>query len=112
MQIIFRFIVGGFIVSLFAALGGVFKAEELRRSVRGCAFRGPGHAGPNNPNKWEPYAAIEARSMIAWLSLFFVYASVTIRLIMRHRFHAVPSSYFRHYCVADVRHWSLAVVLR
>jgi hypothetical protein len=92
MQIIFRFIVGGFIVSLFAALGGVFKPKSFAGLFGAAPSVALATLGLTILTNGKPYAAIEARSMIAWALALFVYASVTIRLIMRHRFHAVPAA--------------------
>jgi hypothetical protein len=82
-EIVIRFLVGGFSVSLFAVLGDLFKPK----SFAGLFGAAPSVAlatllltiGKDGPH----YAAIEASSMIAGSIAFFVYSSAVSRLMMR-----------------------------
>ena len=94
MELIFRFIVGGLIVSLFAVVGDVLKP----RSFAGIFAAAPSVAlvtlGLTMLTEGKFYAAAEARSMIAGAVALFLYAVVTIRLIMRHKLHAASASIY------------------
>ena len=88
MEFLFRFIVGGLIVSLFSALGGVLKPKS---------FAGLFSAAPSVAlatltltifKNGKPYASLESRSMIVGaLSLFF-YLALCSHLLMKYKIHA------------------------
>jgi hypothetical protein len=92
MDLIFRFIVGGFIVSLFAVLGDVLKP----RSFAGLFAAAPSVAlatlGLTILGEGKLYAAAESRSMIVGAIALFVYAFINIQLIMRFKLHALSAS--------------------
>jgi uncharacterized protein DUF3147 len=94
MELFFRFIVGGLIVSLFAVFADVLKP----RSFAGLFAAAPSVAlatlGLTLWTEGKLYAATEARSMIAGGVALFVYALVVIRLIMKHKLHAASASIY------------------
>jgi hypothetical protein len=79
----FRFLVGGLVVSIFAALGDVLKPKS---------FAGLFGAAPSvalatlalTLTKSHGDVVIEARSMIAGAAAFFLYAAVCTHVLMKH----------------------------
>ena len=92
MQFIFRFIVGGLIVSLFAALAGVLKPKSFAGLFGASPSIALATLGLTISAEGHHYAAIEARAMIIGAVSFFVYACVTIRLIMKLEWRAAPAA--------------------
>lgn len=92
MQFVFRFIVGGFIVSVFAVLGDVLKAKSFAGLFAAAPSVALATLGLTIVADGKFYAAQEARSMIAGAAALAVYASVTIWLIMKHRLHAAAAT--------------------
>ncbi len=92
MQLIFRFVVGGLIVSLFAALGDVLKP----RSFCGIFGAAPSVAlatlGLTILTNGKIYAATEGRSMIAGALVLCLYAVLCSRLMMKNKIHAAPAT--------------------
>jgi Protein of unknown function (DUF3147) len=92
MELIFRFIVGGLIVSLFAVLGDVLKP----RSFGGLFAAAPSVAlatlGLTILTEGKLYAAAESRSMIVGAIALFAYALIVIQLIMKFKLHAASAS--------------------
>jgi uncharacterized membrane protein (GlpM family) len=92
MELIFRFIVGGLIVSLFAVLGDVLKP----RSFAGLFAAAPSVAlatlGLTILTEGKLYAAAESRSMIVGAIALFAYAFIVIQLIMKLKLHAASAS--------------------
>jgi uncharacterized membrane protein (GlpM family) len=92
MEFIFRFIVGGLIVSLFAVLGDVLKP----RSFAGLFAAAPSVAlatlGLTILTEGKLYAAAESRSMIVGAIALFLYAFIVIRLIMKSNLHTASAS--------------------
>ena len=91
-EILFRFLAGGVLVSLFAFLGDVFRPKS---------FAGLFGAAPSIAlaTLWltiaadgKQYAAIEARSMVAGAVAFLVYASVTSKIRMRYKPRALTAT--------------------
>lgn len=92
MQLIFRFVVGGFIVSAFASFGDVVQPKSfagLFAAVPSVALATLGLTIVTD-GKW--YAAAEGRSMIAGAIALFLYATVTMRLILKYRLNAGPAA--------------------
>ena len=94
MDVVFRFIVGGLIVSLFAAFGDVLKP----RSFAGLFAAAPSVAlatlGLAIMTSGKMYAVAESRSMVAGAVALFLYASATIGLIMKYRLHDALATIF------------------
>lgn len=84
-QIIFRFLVGGAIVSGFSILGGLFR----QRSFAGLFGAAPSVAlatlSLTVARSGARYASLEARSMMAGATAFLVYACVVTWILARYR---------------------------
>jgi uncharacterized membrane protein (GlpM family) len=92
MQLIFRFIGGGSIVSLFAVLGDVLKPKSFAGLFGAAPSVALGTLGLTIVTDGKLYAAQEARSMLAGALALFFYCSVTTRLIMKYKLHAASAS--------------------
>ncbi len=92
MQFIFRFFVGGLIVSFFAALGGALKPKSVAGPLGAAPSVALATLGLTIVAEGNRYAATEARSMIIGAIALFCYSCITIWLIMRHRWHAAPAA--------------------
>src|SRR5277367_3795197 len=73
-QLIFRFIIGGFIVSLFAALGDVLKPNSFAGLFGAAPSVALATLSLTISSQGAAYAATEARSMIAGAVGFCLYA--------------------------------------
>jgi hypothetical protein len=92
LELLFRFLVGGVFVSLFAALSDLFKpqsfaglfgaAPSIALATLGLAIFREGHE----------YAAIEAHSMVPGAIAFFLYAVCASWLMMRRHVRALEAS--------------------
>ena len=93
LDLIFRFIVGGLIVSLFAVIGDVMKP----RTFAGLFAAAPSVAlATLSLTMWTEgkfYAAVEAGSMIFGAIALCVYAFVVIHLITNHKLHAASATF-------------------
>jgi hypothetical protein len=109
MDLIFRFIVGGLIVSLFAVFGDVLKP----RTFAGLFAAAPSVAlATLSLTIWTDgklYAAEESRSMIVGAIALFVYAFVVIRLIMNYKLHATSAALYAIplWLICSIGSWSL-----
>ena len=92
MQDIIRFFVGGIIVTLFATLGDVLKPKSFAGLFGAAPSVALATIGLTIVVEGKPFAAQEARSMIAGALAFFVYATVVIWLIMKRNWHAGSAS--------------------
>jgi uncharacterized membrane protein (GlpM family) len=88
MQLIFRFVVGGLIVSLFASFGDVVKPKSFAGLFAAAPSVALSTLGLTIVTNGKLYAAAEGRSMIAGAVGLFLYATVTMRLILKYRLHA------------------------
>jgi len=83
MELVYRFVLGGLIVSVFAIAGDVLRP----RSFAGLFGAAPSVALAtlaltiNTNGTW--YSATEARSMMAGVLALFLYAFAVIRLLMK-----------------------------
>ena len=73
-QLIFRFLVGGVVVSLFAALGDVLKPKSFAGLFGAAPSVALATLGLSILADGKPYAALEARSMVLGAFSFLVYA--------------------------------------
>src|ERR1700731_5400135 len=89
-DLILRFVIGGSVVSAFAALGDVLKPK----SFAGLSGAAPSIAlatlGLTIAANGKIYAATEARSMIAGALAFFLYAWFCSWLMLRGKLKAMP----------------------
>lgn len=88
MELIFRFVVGGLIVSAFASFGDVVKPKSFAELFAAAPSVALATRGLTVVTDGKFYAADEGRSMIAGPIALFLYAIVAMRLIMQYRLHA------------------------
>jgi Protein of unknown function (DUF3147) len=91
-ELIFRFLIGGSIVSLFAALADVLKPKSFAGLFGAAPSVGLATLALAVLADGKSYASTEARSMAAGAVAFLAYACVTCRLMMRFRWRALPAS--------------------
>ena len=89
IQILIRFLVGGAAVSVFALIGDVLKPKSFAGLFGAAPSVALATLGLTVATKGAPYAAIEARSMIAGAVAFFVFASLVSWILMRFPFRAL-----------------------
>ena len=88
MQLLFRFLIGGSIVSLFAVLGDVLKPKSFAGLFGAAPSVALATLGMTILSDGKPYAALEARSMMAGAVALGIYASAVTWLLMRLKLHA------------------------
>jgi hypothetical protein len=88
IQILIRFLVGGAMVSIFALIGDVLKPKSFAGLFGAAPSVALATLGLTVATKGAPYAAVEARSMIAGAIAFFIFASVASWILMRYPFRA------------------------
>ena len=88
-QILFRFIVGGAIVSVFAIIGDVLKPKSFAGLFGAAPSVALATLAMTIVSDGRTYAALEGRSMIAGAIAFFVYACLVSRILMRYKFRAI-----------------------
>jgi uncharacterized membrane protein (GlpM family) len=91
-DLIYRFIVGGVIVSLFAVLGDVLKPKSFAGLFGAAPSVALATLSLTIRANGKLYAAIEARSMVAGAIGFFVYARVCTHLMKKHNMHAASAT--------------------
>jgi len=91
-QLIFRFLVGGLIVSFFAALGDVLKPKSFAGLFGAAPSVGLATLALTSISDGKMYAALEARSMAAAAASFLIYACLCSRLLMRWQWHAAKTT--------------------
>ena len=81
---VLRFLVGGLVVSVFAALGDVLKPKSFAGLFGAAPSIALATLGLTVISDGRSYAAQEARSMIAGAAAFFVYAGACVHILMKH----------------------------
>ena len=92
LQLLLRFIVGGFVVSLFAVLGNILKPKSFAGLFGAAPSVALATLGLTIATNGKSYAAIEARSMILGAAAFCLYAAVCSRLMMRNEIPAATAT--------------------
>jgi Protein of unknown function (DUF3147) len=92
IQIIIRFVVGGFFVSAFSAIGDVLKPKSFAGLFGAAPSVALATLGLTIASKGAAYAALESRSMIAGAIGFFGYASTVSWLMMRYHVRALVAT--------------------
>ncbi len=92
MQELIRFFIGGIVVSVFSALGEVFRPKSFAGIFAAAPSIALATVGITIAHSGKAFAAIEARSMIFASTAFFLYASLCSRILMRHRFSALATT--------------------
>jgi len=92
LQILFRFLIGGAVVSSFALLGEIFRPKSfaglfgaspsIALATFSITILTHGHA----------YAAIEARSMILGAAAFLIYAGAASFMLLKFKIHALTTA--------------------
>ncbi len=88
-QILVRFLVGGAVVSAFAAIGDVLKPKSFAGLFGAAPSVALATLGLTLLAEGGSYTAIEGRSMIAGAAALFAYASVVSWIMMRYKLKAL-----------------------
>lgn len=92
MELIFRFLVGGFVVSLFAVLGDVLKPKSFAGLFGAAPSVAIATLGLTIIADGRAYATLEARSMVAGGVAFFVYAYTCMRVMTKSGIRSTPTT--------------------
>jgi hypothetical protein len=84
-ELIVRFLIGGVIVSSFAALGEIFRPKSFAGLFGAAPSIALATIGLTIARDGQAYAAVEARSMMLGTAGFFCYASAASWVLMRYR---------------------------
>jgi hypothetical protein len=90
LQYLFRFLVGGTIVSLFACLGDLLKPKSFAGLFGAAPSVALATLGLTIVADGKAYAALESRSMIVGAVSFFVYSALCTWLMLRKKIDAAP----------------------
>jgi len=88
-QILVRFLVGGTVVSAFAAVGDMLKPKSFAGLFGAAPSVALATLGLTLFAEGGSYTAIEGRSMIAGAAALFAYASVVSWIMMRYKLNAL-----------------------
>jgi hypothetical protein len=91
-ELLFRFLIGGTLVSTFALIGDLFKPKSFAGLFGAAPSIALATLGLAIFRQGPIYAAIEARSMIAGGAALFLYACCASWLMMRHKVRALVAS--------------------
>lgn len=91
-QFVFRFLLGGALVSIFAVLGDVLKPKSFAGLFGAAPSVALATLSLTILADGKMYAALEARSMIAGAAAFFVYAFASCQFMVRYRWPAVVAT--------------------
>jgi hypothetical protein len=89
IQVLIRFLIGGAVVSVFALIGDVLKPKSFAGLFGAAPSVALATLVLTRAAEGAPYAAIEARSMIAGAIAFFVFASLVSWILMQYPFRAL-----------------------
>ena len=92
--LVFRFLVGGAVVSLFAILGDLLKPKTFAGLFGAAPSVALATLGLTIVEDGKLYASREARSMILGAVAFFFYSCLCIRLLASHKWSAARASLF------------------
>ncbi|MGH9691780.1 MAG: DUF3147 family protein [Candidatus Acidiferrales bacterium] len=84
MELLFRFVVGGLVVSFFAVIGDVLKPKSFAGLFGAAPSVALATLGLTIITDGKAYAALEARSMIAGACAFILYAWCCMRVMAKH----------------------------
>jgi hypothetical protein len=91
-QFLIRFIVGGAVVSLFAAFGDAVKPKSFAGLFAAAPSVAMATLGLTIITGGKLFAATESRSMIFGAIALFLYAAAAIRLMMKYKVSAAPAA--------------------
>jgi uncharacterized membrane protein (GlpM family) len=92
MELIFRFLVGGLVVSFFAVIGDVLTPKSFAGLFGAAPSVALATLGLTIITEGKGHAAVEAHSMITGACAFFVYACCCMRIMAKHRVGATPAT--------------------
>jgi hypothetical protein len=92
MQELIRFLVGGMVVSAFAALSEVFRPKSFAGLFGAAPSIALATLGLTILSSGKAFAAIEARSMILGAIAFCVYASACSAILVRRRLSTLTTA--------------------
>ena len=104
LQYLFRFVVGGLIVSAFAAVGGIVKPKSFAGLFGAAPSVALATLGLTIHASGKQFAATEGRSMIAGAFAFCLFAYVARLLLAKGRFGAAGVS------IAGLGIWLVAAI--
>lgn len=90
LQYLFRFLVGGTIVFLFACLGDLLKPKSFAGLFGAAPSVALATLGLTIVADGKAYAALESRSMILGAASFFVYTALCTWLMLRKKTKSMP----------------------
>jgi Protein of unknown function (DUF3147) len=91
-ELIARFLIGGVIVSLFAALAEIFRPKSFAGLFGAAPSIALATLGITIARHGDDYAATQARSMALGAAAFFFYAAIASWLLMRHKTRALATT--------------------
>lgn len=104
LEYLLRFVVGGFIVSAFAAAGGILKPKSFAGLFGAAPSVALATIGLTVHASGKQFAATEGRSMIAGAIAFCLFAYVARLLLAKGRFGAATVS------IAGLAIWLIAAI--
>src|SRR6202000_1436492 len=104
---LFRFLIGGAVVSAFSALGDTLKPKSFAGLFGAAPSVALATLALAISTDGASYAATEARSMMAGALAMFVYASLVLRVMFKYRPPAllISTSLIAALVVTSVWHW-------
>jgi hypothetical protein len=91
-EIVFRFVIGGVVVSIFAILGDVFRPKSFAGLFGAAPSVALATLGLTIAHDGKAYAAVEARSMMLGAAAFLVYAASVSWVLMRYKRSALKTT--------------------
>jgi len=91
-ELLFRFVIGGSLVSAFALLGDLFKPKSFAGLFGAAPSIALATLGLTILRQGRAYAVIEARSMMAGAVAFFLYAECVSWLMIRRKMPGLVAS--------------------
>jgi hypothetical protein len=92
MEFVVRFVIGGLLVSMFAVIGDVLEPKSFAGIFGAAPSVALATLSLTIITRGQPYAAIEARSMIVGGFAFVLYSCVNVRLMAKYRLHALKAA--------------------
>src|ERR1700728_9000 len=93
MQFVYRFLLGGIIVSVFAVMADVLRPKGLAGLFGAAPSVALATLTLTLISEGKAYAALEARSMIAGAFAFFFYAVACVYLMSKRHLRTAPTTY-------------------
>ncbi len=91
-QLLIRFIVGGAVVSFFAAFGDAVKPKSFAGLFAAAPSVAMATMGLTIMTEGKMFVAVEARSMIFGAVALLLYAAAATRLITKYKVNAAPAA--------------------